>query len=150
MEGERAVAAVVLDTNVWVAGFRSKTGASRRIIELGLDERLVRMYVSVPLAFEYEKVFVREQKQMGFEEGKAGALVQLICAESHPVEVHYLWRHQTPDPDDACVLEAAVAAPRGTSLVTFNERHFAEAASLGVRVETPGALLKRLRRKRHL
>ena len=44
---------VVIDTNVVVAGLRSSTGASYRILELIADDA-VDFAISVPLFLEYE------------------------------------------------------------------------------------------------
>lgn len=140
---------VVLDTNVWVSAFRSRRGASRRTADLVLDGRLA-MYVTAALVFEYEEVFAREHAAMHLEPGEVPRLVDLLAGVGLPRAVHYRWRWQTPNANDAHVLEAAVAAPAGTLLVTHNERDFREAPTLGVEVVTPGALLQALRRAGHL
>jgi predicted nucleic acid-binding protein len=54
---------IVLDTDVVVAAFRSKTGASRAILELAMQRNHVTMAVSVPLLFEYEAVLKRDSQR---------------------------------------------------------------------------------------
>ena len=49
----------VLDTNVVVAGLRSRNGASFRLLNLAIEGRLP-IAVSVALALEYEAVLFRE------------------------------------------------------------------------------------------
>lgn len=105
----------------------------------------VQTHLSATLPFEYETVFMRERQEMGLSRRQVGELVNVICELGAHHRVHFRWRHQTPDPKDACVLEAAVAAPVGTRLVTHNLKDFREAASLGVEAITPGALPRRLR-----
>lgn len=103
--------------------------------------------MTVALALEYERVFVRERGPMGLDREAASRLVDLICGVAVQQRVYFLWRHQTPDPKDACVLEAAVAAPAGTRLVTHNLKDFREASSLNVEALTPAAFLRALRRE---
>ena len=58
---------VVIDTNVLVAAFRSKRGASFRLISLLGDPRW-RPIVSVALILEYEEVAKREAGRLGLPE----------------------------------------------------------------------------------
>jgi len=59
------IAEAVLDTNVPVAGLRSRRGASWRILDLtGREE--VQMHVTVPLALEYEEVLLRHREAAGW------------------------------------------------------------------------------------
>jgi putative PIN family toxin of toxin-antitoxin system len=135
---------VVLDTNVWVAALRSRRGASRAVIDRVLDGDL-RMHLTVPLVLEYEDVLTRQRTQIGFRSNEVRAFVDLICAIGEPHKVHYLWRLQVPDPDDAHVLEAAVSS--GCShLVTFNKRDLGAAITFGIKLVTPRELLRQFRR----
>ena len=62
------------------------------------------------------------------------------------VEVHFQWRPQLGDPADEMVLEAAING-HADALVTHNISDFATAAvRFGLRVLTPGTLLKELKR----
>lgn len=67
-------------------------------------------------------------------------LLDLICHPGRHRQVHYLWRWQVSDPEDAHVLEAAVAASR-PYLLTFNKQDLQEAVTFGIEVLTPGAFL---------
>ncbi len=131
---------LVIDTNVWVAAFRSRTGASRRVIDRVLEGEFD-LHLTVPLLMEYEEIFLRERKAMGLTEEEVENLLAFITALGIRHEVHFLWRWQVADPDDAHVLEAAVTADC-THLVTFNERDLREAEQFGVAVVRPGALLR--------
>lgn len=136
---------VVLDTNVWVAAFRSRRGASRLVIDNVIDGRIT-MHLTVPLVAEYEEVFVRERRPMGLNREEVDLLLDLICSLGHHHEVHYLWRWQAPDPRDAHVLEAALAASC-PYLLTFNKRDLQEAEDFGLRVLTPGEFLTLIRHR---
>ncbi len=130
---------IVLDTNIWVAAFRSKHGASARLISLiGRDN--FRFVTSVPLVFEYEEVFLRQQEHMNLDESKVHKLLDLICALSEHQSIYYLWRPSEPDHDDAHVLELAVAA-KCEYIVTYNKRDFSRAASFDISVVTAAEFL---------
>ena len=70
-----------------------------------------------------------------------GELVALI----EPVEVHFQWRPQTPDPNDEMVLETAING-RANAVVTYNVADFALAAKrFRISVLSPADLLKKVR-----
>ncbi len=133
---------IVLDTNIWVAAFRSRHGASAKVVSL-LGRDRFRLVTSVPLVLEYEEVFLRQRKEMNLTKGKANQLLDLICALSEHQSIYFLWRPTQPDGDDAHVLELAVAA-KCDYIVTYNKRDFSGAASFGVGVVTAAEFLKTL------
>ncbi len=97
------------------------------------------MLLSVPLALQYEAVLTRPEHlaASGASLDEAMLLLNALCAVCTPVEISFLWRPMLRDPDDEMVLEVAVNG-RADRLLTFNERHFAGAERLGVRIERPG------------
>jgi len=127
---------LVIDTNVWVAAFRSRRSASWRLIQMVVSGQLT-PHVSVPLLLEYEKVFRREREPMGLESTEeASRLVRAISSLSHGQEIYFLWRAFVADPDDAHVFELAIAA-QADYLVTFNKRDFPHSEEFGIRLVTP-------------
>lgn len=71
---------VVLDSSVLVAGFRSRRGASFRMLELLRDGRL-QVAISVALALEYEAVLVRHARELDLSRTEAIGLVDFLwCA----------------------------------------------------------------------
>jgi predicted nucleic acid-binding protein len=63
------------------------------------------------------------------------------------VDIHFKWRGLSPDPGDDMVLEAAVNGG-ADALVTFNERHLAEAADrFGLALRRPDVILAELRKR---
>ena len=70
---------LVIDTNVWVAAFRSRTGASRRVIDRVLEGEFD-FHLTVPLLMEYEEIFVRERRAMGLTEEEVENLLVFITA----------------------------------------------------------------------
>lgn len=123
---------IVIDTNVWVAGRRSRRGASWQLLAL-IDTGRYHMHLSVPLVFEYEDVFLRHHREMHLTKPQARALVDDICELGIQHEVFYRWRGFSRDPDDDHVLELAVAAG-ADAIITYNKQDFAEAGTFGVAV----------------
>ncbi|MCB1978347.1 MAG: putative toxin-antitoxin system toxin component, PIN family [Burkholderiaceae bacterium] len=132
---------VVLDTNVLVAGLRSRNGASFQLISR-LTFSQFGLHLTVPLAMEYEDVLHRPGL-LSLPVAAIDAVLDMVCAVAHQQDVHFLWRPQLRDPSDELVLEAAVNAS-ADFLVTHNLRDFAAADRFAVQVVTPGQFLKRL------
>ena len=133
---------VVLDTNVLYAGLWSRVGASFRVLELVLDER-VRPALSVPLVLEYEMVLKREAEALDLAPRDIDALLDHLCAVGHQQRIHFLWRPTLRDPRDELVLELAVAAGC-RYIVTHNVRDFAGAEQFGIVALPPAAYLRHL------
>jgi putative PIN family toxin of toxin-antitoxin system len=130
-----------LDTNVVVAGMRSREGASFRLLsELAGDSRF-RISVSVPLAMEYEMALKRVP---GLRRVDAERLVDFLCEVGEKREIYFLWRPLLRDPKDEMVLEVAVEA-QANAIVTHNVRDFKGVEErFGIRILTPGAFLLEL------
>jgi putative PIN family toxin of toxin-antitoxin system len=135
---------VVLDTNVLVAAFRSRRGASFALLaRLAEPAPGYELHVSVPLVFEYEAVLQRQAPALGVPQQVVEDVLDFVCAVAHRREVFFLWRPALRDAGDDMVLELAVAAG-ADYVVTFNARDFAGAERFGVRVIGPRELLRQL------
>lgn len=134
---------VVLDTNVLVAGLRSRRGASFQLLEkLGGDAPAFQPCLSVPLVLEYESAL---RKVEGIEKADTEALVDYLCSIGDLREIYFLWRPFLRDPADEMVLEVGVEA-NAEAIVTHNLRDFAGVREqFGIRVITPGTFLRELR-----
>ena len=132
----------MLDSSVLVAGFRSRRGASFRLLEL-LRVGRFEITVSVPLALEYEAVLVRHAKALGLRRDEAEGLVDYLCQVAHRQEIHFLWRPTLTDPRDEFILELAVAAGC-EAIVTHNVRDFMGVSRFRARVLTPAEFLTQL------
>lgn len=138
---------VVLDSSVVVSAFRSRVGASSRLLGLVEDGRLVPL-ATPALFIEYEDVLKRpEQRAMsGLSLAEVDAALTALPALMEPVEVQFTWRPQLADPGDEMVLDAAVNG-RVDALVTHNFADFALAAPrFGLMLLRPGELLERIGR----
>ena len=136
------VPSIVLDTNVLIAGLRSRNGASFQLLSL-VGEAAFELNVSVPLVLEYEEVAKRESRALGLTHAEIDDVLDYLCAVATHREIYFLWRPVLRDAADDMVLEVAVEA--GCDIVvTHNVRDFAGAERFGVRALTPGEFLKRI------
>ena len=131
---------VVLDTNVVVAGLRSRQGAAFRILsEIGRGRFAIAL--SVPLVLEYEDALLRHTAVAGLSRKDVEAVLDYCCSVGHLQNIFFLWRPLLPDPKDDLVLELAVAASCRT-VVTYNVRDFRGSEGLGVSVQRPVDFLR--------
>lgn len=136
---------VVLDSSVVVSAFRSRRGAAHAVLALVASRRIVPL-ATVALFMEYEDVLKRAEQRSVTRLSLAeidGAL-SALAAVIEPVEIHFAWRPQLPDPNDEMVLEAAISG-QADALVTHNLADFAAAGPrFGLLVITPADLLRRM------
>ena len=137
---------VVLDTSVIVAALRSARGASNALLVL-VAEQTLKPLASTALFLEYEEVLSRAEHRLatGMRDVDIEGFLAAFASAAEGVELHFQWRPQLRDPADEMVLEAAVNG-QADALVTHNARDFSEAAArFGLRIVTPGELLKELK-----
>jgi putative PIN family toxin of toxin-antitoxin system len=134
---------VALDTNVVVAGLRSRRGASFRLLSLVGNASSFKIALSVPLVLEYESVLKRQSKQIGLSHVEIDGVLDYLCGVASLHEVFYLWRPTLRDPNDDMVLELAVGAGC-ESIITFSVHDFEPASTFAVRIEGPRSFLKRI------
>ena len=134
---------VILDTNVVIAGLRSRRGASFALLEL-LADGAYEISVSVPLVLEYEAVAKRQARELGLTHADIDVVVDFLCQQAHHSKIFYLWRPFLRDPTDDMVLEVAVEA-QCRYIVTFNTRDFAGVEQFGIQTLTPGEFLALLK-----
>ena len=134
---------VVLDTNILVAGLRSRQGASFQVLKQIGDRRITPL-LTISLFLEYEAVLKRPEHAIvhRFAAKEIDEILAEIAALGEPVDVHFLWRPQLTDPSDEMVLEAMVNG-RGDALITHNVQDFEKAAGrFGVNLLTPAQFLQ--------
>ena len=136
---------LIVDTDVIVAGLRSRTGASAEIIRRMLSGE-VGVAATVGLILEYEAVAtgIEHLTAAAMSERDVLNLIDALAARAHRIELNFRWRPQLRDPVDEMVLEAAVNAG-ALPIVTFNRRDFLPAAErFGIEVISPADVLRRL------
>jgi len=112
---------IVLDTNVPVAAFRSKRGASYELLR-SVGRADWRLNVSVALALEYEDVLKRSGLLEGVSEAEIDDFLDYIFSTSNLVPVVLRQRPSLRDPDDERILEVAVQC--GAMIITHNRKDF--------------------------
>jgi putative PIN family toxin of toxin-antitoxin system len=130
-----------LDTNVVVAGLRSRTGASAVVLDL-VERRELGVIVNAPLVDEYETVLRRPEQRRahGLSETDLQRFLRGLIDKAELIATRLDQRLVLlRDPDDAIVAEAAIDAA-ADHLVTHNRRHFGEVAET-VSIVTPRELL---------
>ena len=133
---------IVLDTNVRVTAFRSRLGASYKLITLLKDTRW-QVNLSTPLVMEYEEVLKRHGLVAGFSNETIDVFLDGLCAISNQHDIFYLWRPLARDPDDDFLLELAVRA-QTDFIVTYNTSDLISATQFGIALVTPKEFLQRM------
>lgn len=135
---------VVLDTNVVVAGLRSRKGASFLVLDLVERGRLA-IALNAPLIAEYDEVIRRPEHRRvhSLTEPQIRRFLRGLIARAEIVETRPDRRIRlSRDPEDAIVAEAAIEG-RADYLVTHNIRDFLEVTQR-ITVVTPAELLRRI------
>ena len=131
---------IVIDTNVIVAGLRSRNGTAFRLLSLVGGEQF-NIHLSVPLVLEYEDVLLRELPNLSLDATDVQDVINFHCAVATHHQIFFLWRPYLRDTKDDMVLELAVKAGCD-SLVTYNTRDFTGIERFGVSAVTPAAFLE--------
>lgn len=137
---------IVLDTNVLVAGLRSREGASFLLLSLVGADRRFEVNLSVPLVLEYESALKRSGTVPALTEEEIDSVLDYLCSVGHHREIYFLWRPVLRDPKDDMVLEVAVEASC-EFLVTHNLRDFKGIERFGVRAVSPIEFLREIGEK---
>jgi putative PIN family toxin of toxin-antitoxin system len=133
----------VIDTNVVVAGLRSRQGASFLILQGMLSGDVIPV-LTVPLVLEYEDALTGLRQKLRLSKKEIGELLDFVCSVEERHEVYYLWRPWLKDPRDEMVLEAAVVSEVNV-VVTHNIADFGGAQDLGVVTMVPGEYVRKRR-----
>lgn len=131
---------VVIDTNVIVAGLRSKRGSAFRLLEF-VGTEAFDIHLSVPLVLEYREVLSRELPNLYIDAAAIEDFIEFHCSVATRHRIFFLWRPYLPDPKDDMVLELAVKA-RCDSLVTYNICDFVGIEQFGIKAITPAEFLR--------
>lgn len=133
---------IVIDTNVMVAGLRSRRGSSFRLLKL-VGTGIFDIHLSVPLVLEYEDVLLRELPGLQATTAAVRNVIDFHCAVAHRHPIFFLWRPYLLDPKDDLVLELAVKA-QCDFIVTYNTRDFVGIERFGLRAIEPGEFLRQI------
>ena len=131
---------VVIDTNVIVAGLRSRRGSAFKLLTL-IDTEQFDIHLSVPLVLEYIDILLRELPSLYLSREEVDDLIDFYCAVGVQHEIFFLWRPFLRDPKDDMVLELAVKAGC-QSIITYNTRDFAGVEQFGLSLMEPSEFLR--------
>lgn len=135
---------IIVDTNVFVAALRSRSGASRAVLRACLARRL-QPCISLALFAEYRDVLSRKAvfENCPLNADKRAALLDAFLSVCQLTEIYYLWRPNLTDEGDNHLIELAVAA-QATILVTHNRSDFyhGQLQFPGIRILSPAELLE--------
>jgi putative PIN family toxin of toxin-antitoxin system len=133
---------IVIDTNVMVAGLRSRRGSAFRLLTLvGMGQ--FDIHLSVPLVLEYEEVLLRELPHLQVPRTVVEDVLDFHCTVATRHQIFFLWRPYLPDPSDDMLLELAVVA-RCDFIVTYNLRDFVGVERFALRAIEPGTFLRHI------
>jgi len=96
---------------------------------------------------EYEAVLTRAEhlEASGLMRAGVGRVLDMLAVVAKPVRLSYRWRPFLADPNDDMVLETAINGG-AAAVVTFNLRHFLEAAkTFRCRICAPAVALQEIR-----
>lgn len=134
---------IVIDTNVLVAGLRSKRGNAFRLLQLVGTGRF-EINLSVPLVMEYESTLLRELPNLSVPRSAVEDVIDYHCSVANKHQIFFLWCPFLRDPKDDMVLELAVKAQCDT-IVTYNQRDFVGVEeAFNIKVLEPGDFLKEM------
>jgi putative PIN family toxin of toxin-antitoxin system len=143
-EGSREMRAVA-DTNVLLAGLRSRNGASHELLRL-LSQGRWTLLLSNTLLTEYQEILHREQAHLPYTHEEIERLLDGLCSRSEKRRLGTRWWPVLEDADDEMMVHLAVES-RADCLITHNVRHLQPAVRLGVSVMTPREFLRELRKQ---
>ena len=133
---------VILDTNVLVAGLRSRVGASHALLR-AVGSGVFEVGLTAALVLEYESVLKRPGL-VPTTPAEVDVLLDYLCGVGVCRPVRFRLRPAAADPGDDLVLEAAVATS-SAFVVTLNTRDMREGAErYGISLLTPGEALGQL------
>lgn len=131
---------IVLDTNVLLAGLRSRRGASYKLLTMLNDSRL-ELNISITLVFEYEEILKREKDQLGLSDEDIDNVIDGLCTIANKRSIFYLWRPVARDPDDDFLIDLALES-QADFIITYNQKDLQAAERFGIRVLTPKEFLQ--------
>ena len=134
--------ALVIDTNVLVAGLRSAGGASRMVLRRVLEGKFQALFGNA-LWSEYQDLLGRPVWGEGTNADERQQVLAALARQSRWVTVYYGWRPNLPDEADNHLIELALAGG-AQAIVTHNLRDLrgGELRLGKLRVMTPAQCLE--------
>ena len=115
---------ITLDTNVLYQALRNKNGASHYILNL-IQDRKVRLAISVPVFTEYRDVLLRKKslEDLGLNKKDIQAVLEFIAYIGIPFTIFYSFRPNLKDEADNLFVELAITS-NSKYLITSNTKDY--------------------------
>ncbi len=136
----------VMDTNVLIAGLRSRNGAAFELLRLWRAGKW-KLVLSNGVLLEYEEILKRDVTTLNLTLGDADKLLDALCLLAEPCLTSDRWTPILSDPSDEAFAQLTFES-KSDCLVTHNLRHFTPAAAHGIKVLAPRAFLDMVRASR--
>lgn len=112
--------AIVIDTNVFVAGLRSAGGASREVLRQSLTGRFQPLFGNA-LWLEYQDLLGCPVWDVATSPEERLQVLAALARQGRWITVYYGWRPNLPDEADNHLIELALAG-NAEAIVTHNVR----------------------------
>ena len=133
---------IVIDTNVILAGLKSKKGASYKLLTILNDQRF-QINISTTLVFEYEEILKREQQKIGLNNEDIDNFINGICYLANHHQLFYIWRPLAKDKDDDFLIDLALKC-QAQFIVSYNQKDLQPVEKFGISILTPKQFLQLL------
>jgi len=131
-----------MDTNVLVAAFRSRRGASFELLQRLRRGEWTTM-LSNHLLYDYEELLMRDD-ELRLSSADVDSILNFVCARGEEWPLTPGWTPVLPDADAEPLVQLAHESG-ALLLVSFNTRHLLPSEALGVRVLKPAEFLSMLK-----
>jgi predicted nucleic acid-binding protein len=132
-----------MDTDVLVAAFRSRSGASFEIYRRLRNDEWTAV-LSNHLVYEYEEVLKRNAAALSLSSSDVDEILNAICARGEERSLTHDWEPVLADPDDEPLVQLARESG-ALVIVTHNTRHLQPAGKLRIAILKPREFLVKLR-----
>ena len=133
---------IVIDTNVILAGLRSKNGASYKLLSI-LNDKRFQINISATLIFEYEEILKREKQQIGLTNEEIDDIINGICYLANHHDIFYIWRPLAKDKDDDFLIDLALKC-QAQFIISYNDKDLRPIEKFGVSILNPKQFLQLL------
>ncbi len=133
---------IVIDTNVILAGLKSKKGASYLLLK-HLNTNYFKINISTTLIFEYEYVLKREHENLGLTLEDVDEIINGICHLANHHKIYYLWRPLSKDPNDDFIIDLALKS-QANFIISYNQKDLKTIAKFNISILTPKQFLQLL------
>lgn len=136
---------IVIDTNVIVAGLRSRHGYSNKLLKhIGGEDFHIAISASVIL--EYESVLKRPGL-VPYIHSEIDEILDFLCRAGQKYSIYYRWRPWLKDESDNMILELTIHS-NADYIITFNKTDFNEVETFGFELKTPKEFLDILKKEK--